>query len=100
MMDVPIDTDMIRLGALLKLAGAMDSGGESKMRIAAGDVSVNGEVEVRRGRHPVHLVRLHQAPFTDRLVAKFDLPVEGWRGSSERRRNSAQPAPSHKAETP
>jgi ribosome-associated protein len=50
MMDVPIDTDMIRLGALLKLAGAMDSGGESKMRIAAGDVSVNGEVEVRRGR--------------------------------------------------
>ena len=24
--------------------------------------------------------------FTDRLVAKFDLPVEGWRGASERRR--------------
>jgi len=45
----------------------------------------------------VHLVRLHQAPFTDRLVAKFDLPVEGWRGSSERRRNNSH-APSHKAE--
>jgi NAD+ kinase len=29
---------------------------------------------------------LHQAPFTDRLVAKFDLPVEGWRGVAERRR--------------
>lgn len=56
-------------------------------------------IEVRRGRHPVHLVRLHQAPFTDRLVAKFDLPVEGWRGSSERRRNSGQSSPSHKAET-
>jgi NAD+ kinase len=35
----------------------------------------------------VRLVRLHQAPFTDRLVAKFDLPVTGWRGAAERRRN-------------
>jgi NAD+ kinase len=43
-------------------------------------------IEVRRGRKPVHLVRLHQAPFTDRLVAKFDLPVTGWRGAAERRR--------------
>lgn len=43
-------------------------------------------IEVRRGSKPVRLVRLHQAPFTDRLVAKFDLPVEGWRGASERRR--------------
>jgi NAD+ kinase len=62
------------------------------------DLPPGARIEVRRGRHPVHLVRLHQAPFTDRLVAKFDLPVEGWRGSSERRRNS-QAAPSHKAET-
>ena len=44
-------------------------------------------IEVRRGRSPVRLVRLHQAPFTDRLVAKFDLPVSGWRGAAERRRN-------------
>jgi NAD+ kinase len=43
-------------------------------------------IEVRRGARPVRLVRLHQAPFTDRLVAKFGLPVEGWRGASERRR--------------
>jgi NAD+ kinase len=43
-------------------------------------------IEVRRGSRPVHLVRLHQAPFTDRLVAKFDLPVAGWRGAAERRR--------------
>jgi ribosome-associated protein len=48
--DVEIDTDMIRLGPLLKLAGAMESGGESKLRIAAGDVRVNGETETRRGR--------------------------------------------------
>ena len=43
-------------------------------------------IEVRRGRTPVRLVRLHEAPFTDRLVAKFGLPVEGWRGAAERRR--------------
>ena len=43
-------------------------------------------IEVRRGRVPVRLVRLHEAPFTDRLVAKFDLPVAGWRGAAERRR--------------
>ena len=42
-------------------------------------------VEVRRGAKPVRLVRIHEAPFTDRLVAKFDLPVEGWRGSAQRR---------------
>jgi NAD+ kinase len=42
-------------------------------------------IEVRRGAMPVRLVRLHEAPFTDRLVAKFGLPVEGWRGSTERR---------------
>ena len=38
------------------------------------------------GPAPVRLVRLHEAPFTDRLVAKFGLPVEGWRGAAERRR--------------
>ncbi|MGH3360488.1 MAG: NAD kinase [Nocardioidaceae bacterium] len=37
-------------------------------------------VEVRRGKQPVRLARLHSGPFTDRLVRKFDLPVAGWRG--------------------
>jgi len=37
-------------------------------------------VEVRRGVLPVRVVRLQQQAFTDRLVAKFQLPVEGWRG--------------------
>jgi NAD+ kinase len=45
-------------------------------------------IEVSRGRMPVRLVRLHQAPFTDRLVAKFGLPVAGWRGAAERRRRT------------
>ena len=50
------------------------------------DLPPGARIEVRRGSRPVRLVRLHQAPFTDRLVAKFDLPVEGWRGASDRRR--------------
>jgi NAD+ kinase len=41
-------------------------------------------VEARRGMLPVRLARLHGAAgggeFTDRLVAKFELPVAGWRG--------------------
>ena len=45
------------------------------------DLPPGARIEVRRGRSPVRLVRLHQAPFTDRLVAKFGLPVEGWRGA-------------------
>ena len=50
------------------------------------DLPPGARIEVRRGSSPVRLVRLHEAPFTDRLVAKFGLPVDGWRGASERRR--------------
>ncbi len=50
-------------------------------------------IEVRRGQRPVQLVRLHEAPFTDRLVAKFDLPVSGWRGAAERRRHDSESRP-------
>ena len=44
------------------------------------DVAPRDRVEVRRGDQPVRLVRLRAAPFTDRLVEKFRLPVRGWRG--------------------
>jgi ribosome-associated protein len=50
MEDVAIADDMIRLGQFLKLAGVLDSGGEIKSRLAAGEIAVNGEVEPRRGR--------------------------------------------------
>ena len=50
------------------------------------DLPPGARIEVRRGRTPIRLVRLHQAPFTDRLVAKFGLPVDGWRGSADRRK--------------
>lgn len=39
-------------------------------------------LEIRRSPDPVRLARLVDAPFTNRLVAKFDLPVDGWRGGS------------------
>jgi len=48
------------------------------------DLPPGARIEVRRGA-PVPLVRLHDSPFTDRLVAKFGLSVEGWRGAAERR---------------
>ena len=50
-------------------------------------VPPGAEIQVRRGTTPVRLARAHEAPFTDRLVAKFDLPVLGWRGAAERKRN-------------
>ncbi len=50
MYDVPIRDDSIRLGQFLKLANLIDSGAEAKEVIADGLVSVNDEVEVRRGR--------------------------------------------------
>ena len=37
-------------------------------------------VEVAHSSTPVKLVRLKQDPFSDRLVTKFALPVQGWRG--------------------
>ena len=39
-------------------------------------------VEACRGALPVRLARIHPTQFSERLVAKFDLPVEGWRGRS------------------
>ncbi|MFJ1708315.1 NAD kinase [Kitasatospora sp. NPDC088346] len=47
------------------------------------ELPAGARVEVRRGRTPVRLARLHRAPFTDRLVAKFALPVTGWRGRAQ-----------------
>jgi NAD+ kinase len=49
------------------------------------DLPVGSRVEVRRSPHSVRLARLARPPFTDRLVAKFELPVNGWRGRALRR---------------
>jgi len=44
------------------------------------DVQAGDRLVVCAAVDPVLFARLAPAPFTDRLVAKFDLPVEGWRG--------------------
>lgn len=44
------------------------------------DLARGSRVIVRRSTVPVRLARLHQGPFTDRLVEKFKLPTTGWRG--------------------
>lgn len=56
------------------------------------DLPPGARIEVRRGETPVRLVRLHQLPFTDRLVKKFGLPVQGWRGGSDRGRSGGADA--------
>ena len=48
--DVPVRGDGIRLGQFLKLANLIESGAEAKEVIADGMVTVNGDVETRRGR--------------------------------------------------
>ncbi|HEX3716062.1 MAG TPA: NAD kinase [Trebonia sp.] len=56
------------------------------------DLPPRARIEVRRGELPVLLARVHGGPgqppgggeFTDRLVAKFGLPVGGWRGRNSR----------------
>ena len=57
---IEIAGDMIRLGQLLKLAGAASGGADAKALIASGQVTVNGEPELRRGRklHPGDVVRV------------------------------------------
>lgn len=47
--EVPIRDESIRLGQLLKLAGLVDDGGMARIVIAGGEVTVDGEVETRRG---------------------------------------------------
>ncbi|WP_223691424.1 RNA-binding S4 domain-containing protein [Leifsonia poae] len=48
--DVPVGGEGIRLGQFLKFAGLLDSGGDVKEAIINGYVTVNGEVDRRRGR--------------------------------------------------
>lgn len=47
---VPISGESIKLGQFIKLASLTATGGEAKEAIAEGLVTVNGEVDTRRGR--------------------------------------------------
>ena len=47
---VIIHTEFIRLDSLLKLGGAVDTGGRAKFVIQGGEVKVNGEICTMRGK--------------------------------------------------
>jgi NAD+ kinase len=49
------------------------------------DLPAGARVEVRKSDKSVKLARLNQGPFTNRLVKKFSLPVEGWRGPDSKK---------------
>ena len=50
MKTITITTEFIKLQDLLKFASLVESGGEAKERIQAGEVTVNGEVCTMRGK--------------------------------------------------
>lgn len=47
---IKINTEFIKLDALLKFAGAVETGGEAKLAIQNGEVKVNGEICTMRGK--------------------------------------------------
>ena len=56
------------------------------------ELAPGARIEVCRSETPVRLARLSAWPFADRLVAKFDLSVDGWRGVARRNNGGSGPA--------
>ncbi|GAA4483668.1 NAD kinase [Rhodococcus olei] len=79
----PLVTSPESLIAVETFAGGHDGlvfcDGSRTLSLPAG-----GRVEIVRGVDPVKWIRLDSAPFADRMVRKFDLPVQGWRGRKNR----------------
>ncbi len=65
MEQIQITTEYIKLDAFLKFCTAASSGGEAKVLIADGQVSVNGEVCTQRGKklRPGDIVELAGAAY-------------------------------------
>ena len=53
MIKINIKDEYIKLGQLIKLAGLADSGLEAKLMIVNGDVKLNGNTELQRGKKVV-----------------------------------------------
>lgn len=45
------------------------------------DIAPGARIHVRRGGHNLRVARLQEQPFTSRLVKKFELNIDGFRGS-------------------
>ena len=92
-MDVAITGQSIKLGQFIKLASLVATGGEAKELIAEGAVTVNGEVDTRRGAmlQPGDVVCIEHAcarvsvseddddDFFDEATADDDFDPEKWR---------------------
>jgi NAD+ kinase len=67
-------TSVVRIDLLpMSAAAVLSADGRRSV-----DVHPGARVSIRRSAEPVLLARLEQTPFTERLVAKFNLPVHGW----------------------
>lgn len=75
----PLVTSPESIIAIETVAGSHDGlvfcDGRRTLELPAG-----ARVEIVRGLDPVRWIRLDSAPFADRMVRKFELPVTGWRG--------------------
>ena len=47
------------------------------------DLPPGARIEVTRSKLPVRLARMNTTPFSERLVKKFELPIQGWRGPAK-----------------
>ena len=50
MKTIKIDTEFIKLGQLLKMAGLVESGAHAKIMIVNGEIKLNGNIEMQRGK--------------------------------------------------
>ena len=66
MVNQQITEEYIKLDQFLKLAGAVDTGGQAKVLIKTGEVMVNGAIENRRGRKLIQgdIVRIFDQNYT------------------------------------
>src|SRR3954454_8095982 len=74
----PTSTVIVEVVDVSQTHGVVWCDGRRSVELLAGM-----EIIVTRGKQRLRLARLSQAPFTDRLVQKFGLRVEGWRGSAD-----------------
>ncbi|MEJ5927867.1 RNA-binding S4 domain-containing protein [Corynebacterium sp. H128] len=92
MYDVGIKDETIKLGQFIKLANLVDTGGAAKEAIAAGHITVNGEVDTRRGKTLRHgdvvclgencarvVASEDDDDFFDEATANDDFDYEKWR---------------------
>lgn len=72
-------TEFIKLDQFLKVTDVARSGGDAKLLIRSGEVSVNGEMELRRGRklYDQDVVTIDEVSFTVEISAQMPIDKDG-----------------------